>query len=116
MKVPSFSEGSWLGAFVIAVGAIGGILGIAFLFWPQPPILLGIAAGSGWTLVVALFVVNGMNRARITDLETQLAVSRNQADAWSAAAADASAASRAVAELFRPQSPAPTPRKRKSGD
>jgi hypothetical protein len=65
-------------------------------------------------LAAALFVVNGMNRARIAELETQLTVSRGQADAWSKSAADASAASKAVAELFRPQTPTPTPRKQKA--
>lgn len=70
--------------------------------------------GFGWALAAALFVFNGMNRTRIADLETQLGVARGQADAWSKSAADASAASKAVAELFRPQTSAPTPRKKRA--
>ena len=115
IKAPSFSETSWLGTIVLVLGFIASILGLAYIFWPQTVVLLAIGAGFGWALAAALFVVNGMHRTRIADSETHLSVARSQADAWAAAAADASAASKTVAELFRPQIPMPTPRKRKAG-
>jgi hypothetical protein len=113
-KLPSFSESTWIGAFVAVVGAVGSIIGLAYIFAPQPIISLGIGAGFGWALVIALFVVNGILRNRIAQLEADVAEAKERADNWSYAAADASAASRAVAELFKPQALPPTPRRRKN--
>lgn len=95
---------------MIVVSAVGSIVGIVYLIIPQPIVCLGVAAGFGWALAIALFVINGANRARIAQLEGDLADARLQADTWSSSAADASAASRAIAELFRPQTAPPVPR------
>jgi len=88
-------------------------LGLAFVFNQNPLILLAIGAGFGWALLIAMFVISGLQRRRIANLEADLQSARDQADAWSRAAADASAASKAVAELFRPQIGAPSPRRKK---
>ena len=109
-NLPTLSESTWIGAFVGVVGAVGSVIGAAYIFAPQPVIPLAVGAGFGWALVVALFVVNGLHRARLKAMESELADARRQAENWSSTAADASAASRAVAELFRPNTPAPTPR------
>lgn len=113
VDAPSFSEGSWIGAFVLVAGAVGSILGLAFVFNQDRLILLAIGAGFGWATMAALFVVNAMLRSRNRALETELVAARRQADAWASASASASAASKAVAELFRPQISTPSPRRTK---
>ena len=110
-RFPQLSEGTWIGAFVTVIGAVGSVIGAVYLFFPDAVIALAVGAGFGWALVVALFVMNGINRTRVAALEVDLAEARRQAENWSAAAADASAASRAVAELFKPQTLPPPPRK-----
>jgi hypothetical protein len=113
IRAPSFSEGTWLGASIIVVSAIASIIGVVYLIAPSAILCLGVATGFGWALVLALLVINGNNRSHIARLETELAQSRLQANEWSSSAADMSAATKAVAELFRPQVGAVMPRRRR---
>ena len=113
-RLPSFSETTWIGALVAVVGAVASIVGVAYIFAPQPIVALAIGAGFGWALVIALFVLDGIHRNRIAQLEVDLAEAKGRADNWCAAAMDASATSRAVAELFKPQVLPPTPRRKRN--
>lgn len=85
MKVDA-NEGSWVGSLLIIVSAIASLAGVASLFWSDPNIILAFIAGAGWTLALALFVMNYRQRQRLGFLEADLKEARTQASEWSGTA------------------------------
>jgi hypothetical protein len=125
---PDLSENSFLGALVIVVGGVGSVIGITAIFIRDTAVLIGIAAGAGWTLSLCLFVMNARERRRIRQLEGEigsqkraasaearalradLEITRKQAGDWAASASNVSEASVAAIRLA-PAAPDPPPRR-----
>lgn len=127
MKRIDLSENSFLGALVIVVGGVGSAIGVAAIFIKDTTVLVAIAAGAGWALCLALFVMNARERRRIRQLESELGaqkrtstkevqflradleITRKQAGDWSAAASNVSEASLTALRMV-PAPPNPPPR------
>jgi hypothetical protein len=114
------SENSFLGALLIVASAIGSIVGVAALVVENPATLVGIAAGSAWALSFCLFVIVGIHKRRIAqlendldDLKIELADTRRQSDHWSVAAKNVAEATTTVLQMM-PTTPIPPPRRQPS--
>jgi hypothetical protein len=99
LKPPEFSESTWLGATISVGGFLCGLVGVAAIIWHDPLTLLGIAAGSGWTLSIVFAVLYAGQRRRQAQIETELDASRQQAGEWSATANNVSRATHSVLQL-----------------
>ena len=115
-RPPDLSEGTWLGATIGVGGLLCGIVSVAAIIWSTPIILLGIAAGAGWSLSVAFAALYSTQRTAIRALETELAASRSQAAEWSASANNVAVSFRAVLELVNSAPGAPRRRSRSKPD
>lgn len=109
---PDISERTWLGATIGVGGLLCGLVGVAAIIWRDPMTLLGVAAGSGWTLSIVLAALHFGQRRRRLDLEMDLADARRQAAEWSTTSNNISLATRSLIELVGNAPTAPTRRVR----
>lgn len=121
MKAPDTSEHSWLGAALAVSGFVGTALSFALLLKSDPEIAVGIAAGVGWMLAIALMFITRADRRRaakleaehairVRNLESDLLEARRQAGEWSLSASNVSQAVMTVMNAGVHQAANPPPR------
>lgn len=94
-----------------------GLVGVAAVISHDTMVLLAVAAGSGWTLSIALAALYNAQRraqaettAQMDELRVDVAEARRQASEWSTTANNVSSATRSVLEVVR-AAPAPPQRR-----
>ena len=104
-------------AILAVVGVLGTVVTVAAVVWKEATLAVGIAAGAGWMLAVALHVMGKTQRARLRALEgevralkSDLLEARRAAGEWSASASDVSRSMKTLVE-YLPQVQQPPPRR-----
>nr|BAT30616.1 hypothetical protein [Aureimonas sp. AU4] len=98
---------------------MGSVVGVGALIFDDVKTLIGLAAGSAWTLCIFLLIANSRERNRISELKkdvevlkTELANARRQADHWSSTAENVSQSVLTVLQMGSTGAANPPPRRR----
>lgn len=110
-KSLDLTERSFIGAALIVGSAVLSIIGVAAIFFEEPVIIVGIAAGAAWGLCIALLVINSWLRRRVNDLSIDLSVEKARVDQHSRTAESVSQSVLTVLRMT--PNPLPPPRRQR---
>jgi membrane associated rhomboid family serine protease len=110
-KSLDLSERSFIGATLIVGSAVLSVIGVAAIFFKDPVIIVGIAAGAAWGLCIALLVINSWLRKRVNDLSIDLNVEKARVDQHSRTAESVSQSVLTVLRMT--PNPLPPPRRQR---
>lgn len=98
-KKVDWSENSFLGSVILVIGFLGTAATVVTFFTRDPQLILATIAGAATALSDCLFVLNGIHRRRLAQLESEkeelrvdLSVEKGRADQFSLTASNVSTA------------------------